>query len=420
MATRKQAREAIIQILYAKELGNDKAIEQAETFLNAQKIRNKQQEFALNLLHGICNEERKIADIINVFLKSWDLSRLGVIEKNIIKLGVYELLQTNTQKAVIINEAIELTKSFNVQDAFRLVNGILDSVAKTDSKTLDELIQKQEQINIEKTSQDSIKQTRIESKKPIKHKIDSTHSTKRQRVKQTIQKEIKQDSAQIPAKKTDMTHVKSIQISVSKKDKETQDLNIESKHERMSKKASHVSQSKDSKRVKDSKSKLESKSHKDTKPLKDSRLKLESKHDKTNDSKNKLESKTTQAIKSAKQTSQKKDSKQAKDSKNNKAKHAIKDSKQAENSKNNLESTIKTESKINKDSKTKQESIQTKDFQKKSDSKQIKDSKKAKVSKVSLDTKKVKESKTNLDSKNNKQKDSKTTKTSKKKNTKKD
>lgn len=360
MATRKQAREAIIQILYAKELGNDKAIEQAETFLNAQKIRNKQQEFALNLLHGICNEERKIADIINVFLKSWDLNRLGVIEKNIIKLGVYELLQTNTQKAVIINEAIELTKSFNVQDAFRLVNGILDSVAKTDSKTLDELIQKQEQINTEKLTQDSIKQTHIESKKPIKHKIDSTHSTKRQRVKQTIQKEIKQDSAQIPAKKTDMTHVKSIQISVSKKDKEAQDLNIESKHERMSKKASHVSQSKDSKRVKDSKSKLESKSHKDTKPLKDSRLKLESKHDKTNDSKNKLES------------------------------------------------TMKLESKINKDSKTKQKT------------KQIKDSKKAKVSKVSLDTKKTKESKTNLDSKNNKEKDSKTTKTSKKKNTKKD
>ncbi|MCI7411815.1 transcription antitermination factor NusB [Helicobacter bilis] len=390
MATRKQAREAIIQILYAKELGNDKAIEQAEAFLNAQKIRNKQQEFALNLLHGICNEERKIADIINVFLKSWDLGRLGVIEKNIIKLGVYELLQTNTQKAVIINEAIELTKSFNVQDAFRLVNGILDSVAKTDPKTLDELIQKQEQINAEKLTQDSIKQTHIESKKPIKHNIDSTHSTKRQRVKQAIQKEIKQDSTQIPAKKTDMTHVKSIQISASKKDKEAQDLNIESKHERMSKKASHVSQSKDSKRVKDSKSKLESRGHKDTKPLKDARLKLESKHDKTNDSKNNLESKTTQAIKSAKQTSQKKDSKQAKDSKNI------------------LESTMKLESKIHKDSKTKQEAIQTKDFQKKSDSKQIKDSKKAKVSK------------TNLDSKNNKEKDSKTTKTSKKKNTKKD
>lgn len=364
MATRKQAREAIIQILYAKELGNDKAIEQAETFLNAQKIRNKQQEFALNLLHGICNEERKIADIINVFLKSWDLNRLGVIEKNIIKLGVYELLQTNTQKAVIINEAIELTKSFNVQDAFRLVNGILDSVAKTDSKTLDELIQKQEQINTEKLTQDSIKQTHIESKKPIKHKIDSTHSTKRQRVKQTIQKEIKQDSAQIPAKKTDMTHVKSIQISASKKEREAQGVDTESKHERMSKKASYVSQSKDSKRIKDSK--------------------------------------TTQAIKSAKQTSQKKDSKQAKDSKNN------------------LESTIKTESKIHKDSKTKQKTKQTKDFQKKSDSKQIKDSKKAKVSKVSLDTKKTKESKTNLDSKNNKQKDFKTTKTSKKKNTKKD
>lgn len=291
MATRKQAREAIIQILYAKELGNDKAIEQAETFLNAQKIRNKQQEFALNLLHGICNEERKIADIINVFLKSWDLSRLGVIEKNIIKLGVYELLQTNTQKAVIINEAIELTKSFNVQDAFRLVNGILDSVAKTDSKTLDELIQKQEQINIEKTSQDSIKQTHIESKKPIKHKIDSTHSTKRQRVKQTIQKEIKQDSAQIPAKKTDMTHVKSIQISASKKDTEQQNLEQKPKDFNHSKMPKRSSQSKELKGDRTKPIKQDSKLKKDSKVAQNTRQKRETKQPK--DSKNTKNSKDT-------------------------------------------------------------------------------------------------------------------------------
>lgn len=293
MATRKQAREAIIQILYAKELGNDKAIEQAEAFLNAQKIRNKQQEFALNLLHGICNEERKIADIINVFLKSWDLSRLGVIEKNIIKLGVYELLQTNTQKAVIINEAIELTKSFNVQDAFRLVNGILDSVAKTDSKTLDELMQKQEQIHTEKLTQDSMQQTHIESKKATKGTQRlKTDSIKKQKFQKPIQKEIKQDSTQIPAKKTDMTHIKSIQISVSKKDTEQQNLEQKPKdfnHSKMPTKKS--SQSKELKGDRTKSIKQDSKLKKDSKVAQNTRQKRETKQPK--DSKNTKNSKDT-------------------------------------------------------------------------------------------------------------------------------
>lgn len=292
MATRKQAREAIIQILYAKELGNDKAIEQAEAFLNAQKIRNKQQEFALTLLHGICNEEKRIADIINVFLKTWDISRLGVIEKNIIKLGVYELLQTNTQKAVIINEAIELTKSFNVQDAFRLVNGILDSVAKTDPKTLDDLIQKQEQIHTEKLTQDSMQQTHIESKKTTKGTQRlKTDSIKKQKFQKPIQREIKQDSTQIPAKKTDMTHIKSVQISVRKKDTEQQNLEQKPKDFNHSKMPKKSSQSKEPKGDRTKSIKQDSKLKKDSKVVQNTRQKKETKQ--TQDSKNTKNSKDT-------------------------------------------------------------------------------------------------------------------------------
>ncbi len=161
MATRKQAREAVIQILYARELGNEQAIEQAHFFLNEQKIRNKQQEFALALLHGVCVHEDYIIQIMNTFLKTWDIERLGVIEKNILKLGIYELLQTNTQQAIIINEAIELTKSFSVQDAFRLVNGVLDSVAKTDKEALALLVEQHKQMQIESqaTKTNSIQST---------------------------------------------------------------------------------------------------------------------------------------------------------------------------------------------------------------------------------------------------------------------
>ncbi|MDY5185522.1 transcription antitermination factor NusB [Helicobacter trogontum] len=248
MATRKQAREAVIQILYAKELGNDKAIEQAESFLYEQKIRNKQQDFALTLLHGICSEEKRITDVINVFLKTWDLSRLGVIEKNIIKLGVYELLQTNTQKAVVINEAIELTKSFNVQDAFRLVNGILDSVAKADPKMLDDLIQQQVQTdNINAVDQKPISETHTESKKIQEQKPKNTQYLKKDATKKTrpqadMQKAIKVDSIQnSPTKKTDIARIKSIQINVNVKSKEQQNLE----------KKTHMNKKSDSKRSKD-------------------------------------------------------------------------------------------------------------------------------------------------------------------------
>ena len=135
------ARVAVIQLLYAKELGNDKILEQAQAFFDERKIRNKQQQFALSLLHGVCQYEYIIVQVMNVFLKTWDIDRLGVIEKNILKLGIYELLETDTEEAIVINEAIELTKIFNITDAFRLINGVLDAVAKTSADKIADLIQ---------------------------------------------------------------------------------------------------------------------------------------------------------------------------------------------------------------------------------------------------------------------------------------
>ncbi len=171
MATRKQAREAIIQILYAIELGNDNAINQAELFLNEQKIRNKQQEFALSLLNGVCENETLLLKIINTFLKTWNVDRLGVIEKNILKLGIYELLKTNTQKAVIINEAIELTKVFNVDDASKLVNGVLDAISKNTLDSILELINSTSDIKNNEMSKSSVTN------------FDNTNGTTRKRTK---------------------------------------------------------------------------------------------------------------------------------------------------------------------------------------------------------------------------------------------
>lgn len=147
MATRTQAREAVIQLLYAHEMGNDNVLNQASDFLNNSKIRNKQHDFALELLNGAIKYESLIMQVISVFLKTWDITRIGSIEKSILKLGIYELLQTNTQEAIVINEAIELTRVFNVDNAAGLINGILDSVSKTSADDIADRIKEAQNKN---------------------------------------------------------------------------------------------------------------------------------------------------------------------------------------------------------------------------------------------------------------------------------
>lgn len=252
MATRKQAREAVIQILYARELGNERAIEQAEYFLNEQKIRNKQQEFALNLLHGVCSKEHEIVQVMNVFLKTWDIGRLGIIEKNILKLGIYELQQTSTQQAVVINEAIELTKSFNVQDAFRLVNGVLDSVAKTDSETLAKLTQEYEQsyknkqaTNQHKIVQQEVKPQKTSQKTKQEKNEKAPHFKNNEKKVEMKQKVFKYDNETQIRKKTKPEHIKSVKLT-SKNNQQ----NLSQKENKDEKYNMHKKNNKNSNRVK--------------------------------------------------------------------------------------------------------------------------------------------------------------------------
>lgn len=174
MATRTQSRIAVIQLLYAKELGNENAIDDAKIFFNENKIRNKQQEFALSLLYGVCKHEQTILDIIDIFVKGWDIHRLGIVEKNILKLGAFELLETNTQKAVVINEAIEIAKMFNLEDACRLINAVLDGIAKTHKDEIAKLV-KERQIAINLA---------IESSKPETTSLYKSNTKQHMRFKQ--------------------------------------------------------------------------------------------------------------------------------------------------------------------------------------------------------------------------------------------
>lgn len=130
MATRSQAREAVVGLLYAYDSGNIDIRKLAKEVLEEKKIRNKQQEFALELFDGVISKIQFLDNQISKQLKDWEIGKLGGMERAILRLGVYEILFSSTDKPVIINEAIELAKSYGEEMAPKLINGILDSIHK--------------------------------------------------------------------------------------------------------------------------------------------------------------------------------------------------------------------------------------------------------------------------------------------------
>jgi len=134
MATRHQSRGAVIGLLYAHDIGNPEVQQFSEDLLEEKKIRNKQREFALGLYNGVLNHLEAIDSEIKAHLKDWDFDRLDHVDKSILRLGTYELLYTELDRAVVINEAVELAKELGSDQSPKFVNGVLDAIEKTTSK----------------------------------------------------------------------------------------------------------------------------------------------------------------------------------------------------------------------------------------------------------------------------------------------
>ncbi|MEV9616576.1 transcription antitermination factor NusB [Aliarcobacter butzleri] len=130
MATRTQARESVIGLLYAYDLGNDGITKFVDEILEEKKIRNNQKDFALNLFNGTIKNLRQIDENIVSNLNQGTLSDIGSVEKSILRLAIYEILFESLPKAIIINEAIELSKRLASDGAPKFINGLLDKIVK--------------------------------------------------------------------------------------------------------------------------------------------------------------------------------------------------------------------------------------------------------------------------------------------------
>ena len=127
MATRHQARSAVVSLLYAQEMGSEMN-EFKNEFLEEKKIRNEQKNFSLGLFEGVNANLSAIDEKLNERLREHKLNEIGAIERAILRLGAYELLFSDTDKPVIINECVNLAKELASDTAPKFINGVLENL----------------------------------------------------------------------------------------------------------------------------------------------------------------------------------------------------------------------------------------------------------------------------------------------------
>jgi N utilization substance protein B len=130
MATRHQARTAVVGLLYAFDLGNENIAKFSDEILEEDKIRNKQKEFSNTLFNGTIENLEMIDEEVQKHLTDWDYDAIGKVEKAIMRLGAYEILIAKTDRAIIINEAVELAKELADEKSPKFINGVLDAIGK--------------------------------------------------------------------------------------------------------------------------------------------------------------------------------------------------------------------------------------------------------------------------------------------------
>jgi transcription antitermination protein NusB len=127
MAKRSKAREVAIQVLYEDDLNPG-----AEPMERGEFLRSRLQEdvdlvaFAQSLIDGVRRNRSELDALLVKTAENWSLERMAATDRNVLRLGAYEILFTETPAAVAINEAVELAKRFGAAQSAPFVNGILD------------------------------------------------------------------------------------------------------------------------------------------------------------------------------------------------------------------------------------------------------------------------------------------------------
>jgi N utilization substance protein B len=130
MGRRRKAREVALQFLYQlDQTGADHSEPFEDEFWRRHPVDDEARAFAASLVRGAMAQRAKIDAVIGESTEHWDLQRMAVVDRNILRMAVYELLyEPSVPGKVAINEAIEIAKKFGTAESSRFINGVLDRV----------------------------------------------------------------------------------------------------------------------------------------------------------------------------------------------------------------------------------------------------------------------------------------------------
>ena len=131
MSRRSRARAIVLQILYQDDLNPTQPEDVKIRFVNS-RLKNNQNlvEFADQLIIGVRQHREELDEKLSKIADNWRLSRMAATDRNVLRLGAYELLHTDTPPPVVINEAIELARRYGTDQSAQFVNGVLDRLWK--------------------------------------------------------------------------------------------------------------------------------------------------------------------------------------------------------------------------------------------------------------------------------------------------
>jgi transcription antitermination protein NusB len=131
MGARRKARELALQMLFQHDMSGNVPDMIIQTFEELQKSKPNIREFATKIFKGTVDNLTSIDEMITAQADNWRLSRMAVVDRNIIRMCVYEFLHENdTPKLVIIDEGIEIAKKYGTDKSSQFINGILDGILK--------------------------------------------------------------------------------------------------------------------------------------------------------------------------------------------------------------------------------------------------------------------------------------------------
>ncbi|MBI4850568.1 MAG: transcription antitermination factor NusB [Acidobacteria bacterium] len=137
MGARRKARECALQMLFQYDIARPKVEDLIKTYWEemcetaVSESSSEITDFATNLVVGTIAHQEEIDDRISNRAANWRISRMAVVDRNLLRMAVYEFFyEPNTPKTVIINEALEIARRFSTYEATQFINGILDGIKR--------------------------------------------------------------------------------------------------------------------------------------------------------------------------------------------------------------------------------------------------------------------------------------------------